>query len=84
MQYQTLAGPWLNIMGPVAFFDFDHVPAPSTFGQGLHRHPVRLTVGDAGDRLTLNGVFQAWSGGSRPTLEFETSYSRTGKRLLST
>jgi hypothetical protein len=81
MQYQTLAGPWLNIQGPVAFFDFDHVPAPTPFDLGFIVTRARLTVDETGDLLTMNSLFQAWSGGARPTKQFETSYARTGKRL---
>lgn len=81
MQYQALAGPWLNIQGPVAFFDFDHVPAPTTFGQGFIVTRSRLTVNDAGDLIAMNSLFQAWSGGARPTKQFEGPATRTGKRL---
>jgi hypothetical protein len=81
MQYQTLAGPWLNIQGPVAFFDPDHVPAPSTFGQGFIVSRSTLIVADDGDRLTLSGIAQAWTGGAKPTKQFEGPLARTGKRL---
>jgi hypothetical protein len=82
MQYQTLAGPWLNITGPVEFFDVDHVPTPPTFDYTeFIVTRSRLTVDDAGDQLTSTTAIQQWTGRSRLILEFEGSTSRTGKRL---
>jgi hypothetical protein len=49
MQYQTLAGPWLNLQGPIAFFDADYVPAPTTFGQGFIVTRSTLVVEDTVD-----------------------------------